>query len=66
MSSRKFRVWLNSGANIHSCREVTMTLDDLNITSKEWDEMSESERDEVMREVAFERSDWGFREITDE
>ncbi|WP_312805676.1 hypothetical protein [Atlantibacter hermannii] len=38
-------------------------LDDFGIESDEWDEMSEEEQQEVMREVAFERADWGWKEI---
>lgn len=65
--SRKFKVWLDSGANIHSCNKQEIDLFDLGITSDEWDSMTEQERDEFMREIAFEQSDWGYAEIdTDE
>lgn len=61
--SRKFIVWLNSGANAHSCRKVETTLDELGLTSEDWDKLTEGERDEVMKDVAFEQSDWGYSEI---
>ena len=59
----KFKVWLNSGANIHSKREVIISLENLRISEDEWSQMTEEQRDEVMREVAFERYDWGYLEI---
>jgi len=58
----KFKVWLDSGANIHSRRETTISLDDIGISDDEWNQMTEADRDEVMRDVAFERSDWGYVE----
>jgi hypothetical protein len=61
--SRKFTLWLDSGANIHSTFKTTVTLDELGIESDEWDAMSESEKDEAMRETAFAQSDWGYAEI---
>lgn len=61
--TRKFDVWLDSGANAHSCKKETVSLDDLGISDSEWDEMTEDERDAVMREVAFDRSDWGYTEL---
>lgn len=63
--SKKFKVYLDSGANIHSKYEVTTSLEELGLTNAEWDEMTEDEREETMREVAFERSDWGYFEIED-
>lgn len=63
--TRKFKVWLDSGANIHSCNKKTVTLDDLGIEEEEWDAMADQEKDEAMREVAFSESEWGFEEITE-
>ena len=63
--SRKFRVFLDSGANIHSKYETEISLEDIGITSDEWDAMSDSEKDDAMRDVAFEQSEWGFEEIGD-
>jgi hypothetical protein len=64
---RKFKVWLDSGANAFSSYEQEIDIEeDLNITSNEWDAMPEKERGEVMEEIAWERMEWGFEEITDE
>ncbi len=64
---RKFKVWLDSGANIQSCHRQEVDLeDDLGISSESWDEMSESDQDEAMKEVAWSNMDWGYEEITDE
>lgn len=61
--SRTFRVFLDSGANVHSKYEAETCLDDLGLTSEEWDAMTEVQKDIAMREVAFEASEWGFEEI---
>ncbi|UYU30314.1 DUF7167 family protein [Siccibacter colletis] len=60
---RKFKVYLDSGANIHSRYEAEVDLDELGIESDEWDQMTQKERDETMKEIAWERMDWGYKEI---
>lgn len=60
---RKFRAYLDSGANIHSKYETEIDLDDIGIESAEWDEMSEKDKDGVMKEIAWERMEWGYEEI---
>lgn len=60
---RKFKVYLDSGANIHSKYETEVDLEDFDIESDEWDDMSEEEQQEIMREVAWERAEWGWEEI---
>lgn len=61
--SRKFKVWLDSGANHDSCKTDIVSLDDLGIKDEEWCSLTTEEQDNIMREVAFDRSDWGYREI---
>ncbi|HCL5268784.1 TPA: hypothetical protein N2G33_000879 [Salmonella enterica] len=61
--SKKFKVYLDSGANIHSKYEQIVELDDIGLTDEEWNEMTEKQRDEVMKEVAWERMEWGYDEI---
>ena len=63
--SKKVKVWLDSGASTHSEYSVKISLDDIGISDEEWDEMSDDERDEVMRDIAFDRASWGYREIND-
>lgn len=60
---RKFRIWLDSGANIHSRYEQTLSLDELGLDDETWDDMTDEEKDDFMREEAFSRSDWGYSEI---
>lgn len=60
---RKFEIWLDSGANIHSCKKTVVTLGDLGLSENEWDEMDQDEKEENMRDVAFETLDWGWKEI---
>jgi hypothetical protein len=63
--SKKFKVWLDSGANIHSRREAVVTLDQIGISESEWEIMTDDEREDVMRDIAFDHSDWGFVEVDD-
>lgn len=61
--TRLFRVWNDSGANIHSKYETTTSLEELGIEEDVWVGMTEEERDEAMRDVAFEQADWGYSEV---
>lgn len=61
--SKRFKVYLDSGANIHSKYEQVVELDDIDLTDEEWNEMTEKQRDEVMKEIAWERMEWGYDEI---
>lgn len=58
--SRKITFFMGSGANIHSMYKNTCTLEDL--TEEEWDSMTDEEKDEIAREIAWERVDWGWYE----
>ena len=58
--SKKIKYWCNSGANIHSCRKGTTTLDELGLTEEEWHAMSDEDRDNLMRDIALDRLDWGY------
>ena len=60
--AREITFFLDSGANIHSMYKQTYTLDELNLTDEEWDEMSESDKHEFAKEIAWDRMDWGFYE----
>ena len=61
--SKKFKVWLDSGANIHSMYSVVVSLEELWYTDEEWELLSEDIKEDIMREIAFERTDWGWKEI---
>ncbi len=58
--SKRIKYWLDSGANIHSKREGETTTDELGVTDDEWDAMSDDEREALVKECAFEQSEWGF------
>ncbi len=58
MSTKTIKVWLDSGANHQSCYEAEFEID-----SEEWDEMTEDQKDEYARDIAFNQSDWGWREV---
>ena len=54
------RVWLDSGANIHSRMERSFSTEDVGLTSEEWDELLEDQKEEIVKDYAFERADWGW------
>ena len=57
----KIKVWMDSGANCQSCKTDIFDLEeDLGITPEEWGNMPDDEKDKIMREVAFEGTDWGY------
>jgi len=58
----KFKVWCDSGANIHSKIEYKVDLDDIGFTEEEWNEASEEKKDKVMRDISFQQLDWGYKE----
>ena len=58
--SKKIKYWCDSGANMHSCRKGTTTLDELGLTEEEWHAMSDEDRDNLMRDIALDRLDWGY------
>lgn len=59
----KFKVWLDSGANAHSCYEQEVSLEDMGVTREQWDEWSEEYKDDYMRDFAWNRMEWGYAEI---
>lgn len=63
MMAKDFKVWLDSGANAYSEYSVEVSLDDLGLTDEEYVELSEEEKEEMFKEIAFERAEWGFKEI---
>lgn len=64
--SKRFKVWLDSGANMHSRYQTATSLEELGIKEEEWEAMTEDQRDEAIRDVAFEQADWGYVEIEEE
>lgn len=60
----KFLVWLDSGANIHSCRKQEIDISE-DFTEEEWNSLPETEQEDYMRDVAWDQMDWGYRKIED-
>lgn len=59
----KIKVWCDSGANIHSCREDIIDLaKDWNISDEEWKQMSEEEKQNEVDNWAYDRLDIGWKE----
>ena len=56
MSMITIKVWLDSGANVHSCYRAEFEID-----KAEWDAMSEEEKEEEAKEYAWNRMDWGWK-----
>lgn len=60
---KKFEIWLDSGANHASCNRQVLSLDDIGLSQEEWDSMDEEEKEQNMRDIAFETIDWGWKEV---
>jgi hypothetical protein len=60
LMSKKIRYWCDSGANAFSNKKGEITLEEMGITEAEWEAMTENERDDLMRDVACDRLDWGY------
>lgn len=59
----KIRIYCDSGANVHSCREDIVTPEDLGITEEEWKAMSDDDKEELVKPIALERLDWGWEDV---
>jgi hypothetical protein len=55
MSMITIKTWLDSGANAYSCRETEFQIDEA-----EWNALTEEERDEYAKDIAWDRMDWGW------
>ena len=60
--SKIIQWWCDSGANIHSCLNDEISTEDMGLTDEEWDSMPEEDKVDMMREIALDRLDWGFKE----
>lgn len=59
----KIEFYCDAGANIHSRRKETFSLDDLGITAEEWAEMDEDARYKMAEEWAWEKLSIGCHEV---
>ena len=60
---KKIKVWLDSGANIHSKYEQVIDLEEeYGITDEEWDKMNDVEREALLQDIAFETLEWGWED----
>lgn len=59
----KIRIWCDSGANAHSKWEETFELSDFNLTEEDLKDMTDEDKEEFFREIAFSKLDWGFEEL---
>lgn len=57
----KIKYWLDSGANINSCRTGEISLEDIGMTLDEWNEASDEVKDEIMKDYAWSEMDWGYK-----
>lgn len=53
-----FKVWLDSGANSQSCYKDTVE-----VPEDEWQSLTAEEQEDYMRQIAFNRADWGYCEV---
>jgi hypothetical protein len=61
--AKRFMIWLDSGANAFSRYNISHSLEELGYSDEEWDAFTENEKDDVMRDIAFACSDWGYTEL---
>ena len=60
----KIKLFCDSGANIHSCREVTFdTVEDLGMEEGEWEAMTDDEKYEEAEIWANDRLSIGYEEL---
>lgn len=59
----KLKIWLDSGANFQSRREITVGLEEVGLAEEEWLKMTESQKEEFVKDIAFEQAEWGWEEI---
>ena len=58
--SKTIKYWCDRSANAFSFREGEITLAELQMTEAEWLSLTDDERDEMMRDIACDRLDWGY------
>ena len=60
----KIEIWLDSRANIHSCKETIVDTTDLGKTDEEWKALSEDEKGKLVLEYWADMGipDFGYRE----
>ena len=57
----KIKYWCDSGANIHSCLKGQVDLyEEEGISDEEWEEMPYEAKEEIMKDYAFAKLDWGW------
>lgn len=60
----KIKFWNDNGANIHSKRSQTFDLEnDLGFTEEEWNNLPDSEKEEMVTEWMWEHLDYGWDEV---
>lgn len=59
----RLRIWCDSGANAQSKWEEEINTSELGFTDEQWSALSDEDKEAEVREVAFERLDWGYEEL---
>ena len=59
----KIKIYIDSGANIHSCREqVIDTVVEFDMDEGEWEQQSDGSKEQFIWEWVEQRLDWGWYE----
>ena len=59
----KLKVWVDSRANIHSMKELTVNTELFGFTDEEWLELPELGKEELLwNNIVCNEIDWGFSE----
>jgi hypothetical protein len=61
----KINYWLDSGANAHSTRRGSVTLDEIGLSEEEWFKLTDKEKEDIMSDYIFEGAEWGFEREED-
>lgn len=63
----KVKFWVDSGANIKSCKERVFDTDsDFGMTSEEWLDLDDYDKNEAVSEWAADQVTMGFEELKED
>lgn len=60
--SKVLKVWCDSGANAFSCFKTEVPISEFGLTDEEWDGLTDDQKDKYVKDVAWQRLEWGYTE----
>ena len=55
-------LWCDNNANSQSKKTWTVDLADFGVTDEEWAEMTEDEKEELLKDEVWQTFDWGWED----